>query len=101
MQISIEALVAILGMALVTYGTRVGGFWLLGRVAISKQIEVWLRYIPGCVLMAIVAPAVLSSGPAGAVATVTTVLAAVRFGNLPVAMVVGVATLLLVRLALG
>ncbi len=55
------ALITILGMALVTYATRAGGFWLMGLVTPSPRIEAWLRQIPGAVLVAIIAPTVLAS----------------------------------------
>ena len=48
--------ITILGMALVTYATRAGGFWLMGLVTPSPRIEAWLKQIPGAVLVAIIAP---------------------------------------------
>jgi uncharacterized membrane protein len=93
-------LITILGMALVTYATRAGGFWLMGLVTPSPRIEAWLSQIPGAVLVAIVAPTVLASSLAETLAALATVLVAIRTKNVLAAMVVGVAAVFLLRLIL-
>jgi branched chain amino acid efflux pump len=93
-------LITILGMALVTYATRAGGFWLMGLVTPSPRIEAWLRQIPGAVLVAIVAPTVLASSLAETLAALATVLVAIRTKNVLAAMVIGVAAVFLLRLIL-
>lgn len=82
--------VTILGMALVTYATRAGGLWLMGRVPPSPRLDAWLRRLPGAILAAIVAPAALAGGPVTALATLATMLVMARTGNLLLAMAVGV-----------
>jgi uncharacterized membrane protein len=93
-------LITILGMALVTYATRAGGFWLMGLVTPSPRIEAWLRQIPGAVLVAIVAPTVLASSLAETLAALATVLVAIRTKNVLAAMLIGVAAVFLLRLIL-
>lgn len=100
MQNETLTLITILGMALVTYATRAGGFWLMGLVTPSPRIEAWLRQIPGAVLVAIVAPTVLASSLAETFAALATVLVAIRTKNVLAAMVVGVAAVFLLRLIL-
>ena len=68
MEINLVALLTILGMGAVTYATRIGGFWLLGRVTPTKRVEAWMRAIPGAVLVSLIAPALLASGVVGFVA---------------------------------
>lgn len=85
------AYLAIFGMGLVTYMTRIGGLWLLSRVTLSPWMEQWLEHIPGAVIMSIVAPAVLASGLAEALAGAVTLGVAVFSRSLPLAMVAGVA----------
>jgi uncharacterized membrane protein len=92
-----DAPLAIAGMALVTYATRAGGLWALGRVTSSARVEAWLRQLPGTVLVAIVVPAAVASGPAGVLALMATVLVAIRTGKLPLALLVGVGTVWLLR----
>src|SRR5260370_31964123 len=79
-------------MALVTYATRAGGFWLMSLVTPSPRVEAWLKQIPGAVLVAIIAPTVLASSLAETLAALATVLVAIRTKNVLVAMVVAVAT---------
>jgi uncharacterized membrane protein len=97
MQIDGLAVIGILGMALVTYATRAGGVWLVGWVRPSRQVEAALRQVPGAVLMAIVAPAVLQSGLAGLLAVVATATVVRRTGNLLLAITVGVAVVWALR----
>jgi uncharacterized membrane protein len=100
MQNETLTLITILGMALVTYATRAGGFWLMGLVTPSPRIEAWLRQIPGAVLVAIVAPTVLASSLAETLAALATVLVAIRTKNVLAAMLIGVAAVFLLRLIL-
>ena len=98
MQNEALTLLTILGMALVTYATRAGGFWLMGLVTPSPRVEAWLNQIPGAVLVALIAPTVLASSIAETLAAVATVLVAIRTKNVLIAMLVGVATVALLRL---
>jgi uncharacterized membrane protein len=95
---TIEALITIVGMAIVTYSTRAGGMWLMRLTTPSARTERWLQHIPGSVLAAIIAPAVISHGVAGVVAVVVTGAVSFRTGNLLLAMASGVITVYLVGL---
>ena len=90
MQISFQALVTICGMAFVTYLTRVGGVWLMSHVTLSKRMKVWLEYIPGTVIVALVAPTVLTTGFAEAGAALVTLVVEARTRNVLLSMAVGV-----------
>jgi uncharacterized membrane protein len=92
-----QALLTIALMALATYATRSGGLWLASRLALSGRMEVWLGYIPGAILVSLVAPTVLTGGLAETLAAVAVVLVALRTGSLPVAMVAGVGAVLVLR----
>jgi uncharacterized membrane protein len=94
------ALITILGMALVTYATRAGGFWLMGLVTPSPRMEAWLRQIPGAVLVAIIAPTVLASSLAETLAALASALVALRTKNVLVAMLVGVGAVWVLRMVL-
>lgn len=98
MQSETLTLITIVGMALVTYATRAGGFWLMGLFTPSLRIEAWLKQIPGAVLVSIIAPTVLASSVAETLAAVATVLVAIRTKNVLIAMLVGVTTVALLRL---
>ena len=101
MEIKGDVLLTILGMALVTYLTRVGGFWLMSRFQLSKRVEAWLRQIPGAVLVSLIAPGLVTSGFAPLPGAIVTVAVARLTGNLLAAMVAGIATVWAVRTFLG
>jgi uncharacterized membrane protein len=99
-------------MALVTYGTRVGGYVLLRHARLSGRAAAWLHYIPGAVIMAIIAPSVVpnvlfggstgeSAGAPEALAAVATTFVAARSKNLLLAMITGVISVLVFRWMFG
>lgn len=96
---SIDPLVGltILGMAIITYLTRSGGLWLMGRVEPTPRVRAWMRQIPGAILVALVTPAVLTGNLADAVAGLATVLVAWRTRNVLLAMVVGIVVVAALR----
>src|SRR5215813_9303953 len=97
MSVSIEALAAIVGMAIVTYLTRVSGLWLMGRITLTPRIESGLRSVPGAVLISILAPSALAAGPAEIIAALATVLLMLRTKNLLISIIVGVAAVWALR----
>ena len=97
MSVDPVVLLTIIGMGLVTYATRAGGLLLIGRVKMSPFVERWLSYIPGCVLLSIVAPSVSTGGVPDMLASLATLLVALRTRNLLLSMVVGVACVVVLR----
>lgn len=93
-----EAFITIVGMAIVTYSTRAGGMWLMRFTSPSARTEQWLQHIPGSVLAAIIAPAVIGHGISGVVAVLVTGVVSLRARNLLLAMASGVITVYLVGL---
>ena len=71
--------------------------WLLARVTSSRWIEAWLRAVPGALLAALVAPAVLTRGPAEALAALATALVMVRTGSVVLAMAAGIGLVVVLR----
>ena len=97
---SAVALLAILAMAGVTYATRVAGVLLVRRVVLGPRATAVLEAVPGCVLVAVIAPAALTRGWADALAAAVTLVAALRL-PLAVVVVIGVASAALLRSAFG
>lgn len=58
------AVIAIVGMAIATLLTRIGGFWMMSYVTVSPRLERFLRHTAGGVLVAIVTAAVIKGDPA-------------------------------------
>ena len=89
------AILTIASMAVVTYGTRIGGFLLLRNRALSPRAMAVLEAVPGCVLISVIAPRFVSDKPAELLALAITLLAAWRLPLLPTVIVSVVATGLL------
>lgn len=92
-----EAIITIVGMALVTYLVRAGGLVLMSRVTLSKRVMAWLRQIPGAVLVAIIAPDILKGGISQVISGLATILVMWYTNSLLAALVTGVATIWILR----
>lgn len=93
-------LAAIAAMAGVTYATRIAGLFLVGRLDLRGRARAAFDAIPAAVLVAVVAPVMLATGPAETVASILTGLAAMRLPLLA-AVGVGVASVVVLRALLG
>ena len=93
-----EAVIAILGMALVTIAVKASGLLLADRLPREGFAAAWLKHIPGAVLAALVAPALVTGSPAEVVAALATGGIFILTRNLFAAMATGVITVYLVRL---
>lgn len=98
MQLRADALVAIMGMAGVTYVLRAGGLLLAARLPRAGRWERALGSLPGAVLVAIVVPNVIDAGTLGVVAAAAVTGVAVKTRNMLAAMAVGVTVVALGRL---
>ncbi|PIT58022.1 hypothetical protein BHC44_00330 [Snodgrassella alvi] len=81
--IDLSAFLTILAMAIVTYLTRISGYLLLRKRALSPRLTRVLESIPGCILIAVIAPAFATSHPANLLSIIITILLAWRFSLLP------------------
>jgi len=91
---------AFAAMAGATYFTRIAGFWLVRRVRIRGPLAGALAAMPGSILVALIAPTVLSTGTAETGAALVTVALAWRLPAL-VAIAGGVASVVALRALVG
>ncbi|ELY92023.1 AzlD family protein [Natrinema altunense] len=87
----------IVGMSAATYVTKAGGLWLLGRINISDRTEAGLEMLPGAIIISILGPELTSGGPAEWGAAAVVLLVMWRSENVLVALLCGVAAVLLFR----
>jgi uncharacterized membrane protein len=99
--VSTTALAVVLGMSVVTYATKAGGFWVLDRVEPSEPVREGLDALPSGIIVAIVAVRLLEGGPPEWVAGLAVVAVAHRTDSVLLAMVAGVGVLLAVRGSAG
>ena len=91
----------ILGAAVATYLTRVGGHVVLSRFrTIHPRVETALNAVPAAVLSTIVAPAAFHGGPAELGALAVTALVSLRFG-MTTLFLAGAATIIGLRYLIG
>ena len=90
----------ILSMAAVTYMTRISGYLLLGGRELSPRTMTLLDAAPGCVLIAVIAPAFVSGKMADLIALSLTGMAASRLPLLPTVLI-GIGTAGVLRNVLG
>lgn len=100
MTVDPATLAAIAAMAVVTWATRVAGFWFVRFVPLSGRGAAALEAVPAAVLMSVIAPMVFMTGPAETLAAGVTLLAAFRL-PLIAAVVAGVGTVVVLRMFLG
>lgn len=88
---------AILGMGLATYATRLAGYWLLQGRTIKGRFLVALEAVPPAILTAVIAPAVFMQGPASMLAGAATLISALLRLPLLVTIAVGVVSVAIFR----
>ncbi len=92
-----STLLIIIGGAIVTFMTRIGGYLVLSRFeTIHPRVQAGLDAVPAAVLTTLVAPAVINGGPNEWLAFVAAVIAGMRMSLLPTVMV-GTALLIVLR----
>jgi uncharacterized membrane protein len=96
-----DTLIAILGMAVVSFAIKASGLLLANRLPTTGFAAAWLRHIPAAVLASLIAPAIFTGGPADAIAAAATALIMILTRNLFAAMAGGVLTVYLARLVIG
>lgn len=92
-----DVAIAIAGMALVMYLTRIGGFWLVGRLSPTPRVTSIIEQLGGVTLVALTAPAVVNAGLPGVIAAAVAALAAWRTGNLLIAMLLAMGVIRVLR----
>ncbi|MFN7012098.1 MAG: AzlD family protein [Allorhizobium sp.] len=98
MSLDLATLGAILAMAGATVMTRLAGLVVLKLAALTPRARRMLDAIPPAVMVAVVTPTALATGPAESLACAVTAVAALRLPMLAAA-TAGVVTVALLRLA--
>jgi uncharacterized membrane protein len=88
----LQTVLAVLAIGLVTYATRIGGILIMSRIPVSRRVEAFLRYLSGSVLVALVVPPVIDTGPAAWLGVAVTLAAMLRTRHALLSLVLGMAT---------
>jgi uncharacterized membrane protein len=98
---SADALLAILGMALATYATRVAGLFLMRGVVVRGRLKAALDALPPAILVSVIAPTILLTGNAERIAGLLAVASAWFRLSLIVTVLVGVVSVIVLRQFIG
>jgi uncharacterized membrane protein len=98
MTVHLTTLLAIIGMGLATYATRISGLLLMRGVVVKGRLKAALDAVPPAVLMAVITPTVFMTGTAEALAAVATAIAAFLRLPLLATILVGVVSVVLFRM---
>jgi uncharacterized membrane protein len=101
MTVSAAKLGAILAMALATFATRYAGLLLLKGVTIKGRLKAALDAVPPAILTAVIAPTMLTTGYPEAIASIITLAAAMLRLPLLMVVVIGVASVVVLRMILA
>lgn len=101
MEIRGDVLLAILGMALVTYACRAGGYAVLRAVRPPPFVEAMLRHLPGCLFVAYCAPPLLAGALPAWLGALAVVLVQIFLRNIGLAICAGVAAVWAAQWVLG
>ena len=85
--VDFASLCTIAAMAAVTYLTRILGFVVLRNRTLSPRAQAVMEAAPGCVLIAVIAPAFVSDRPSELLALAITGVAASRLSMLPTVLI--------------
>jgi len=97
LRVDSAVLLVILGMSVATYTTKASGLWLLSRVDVSDRVESGLEVLPGAIIVSIVAPELVSGGPAEWSAAAVVLLVMWRTENVLLALLAGVGSVMVLR----
>ena len=94
-------ILAILGMALATYATRASGLYLMRGVTVKGRLKAALDALPPAILMAVIAPTILTTGVAETVAAAITAVSAFMRAPLVVTILIGVVSVVILRMVIN
>jgi uncharacterized membrane protein len=101
MELDPMTLLAIAGMAFATYATRTGGFALMRFMQVKGRMKAALEAMPAAILTSVIAPSVVATGIAETLAAVVTAGAAMMRLPLISVVIIGMASVVALRLLLG
>lgn len=91
--------IAIIAMAAVTCLTRISGYWLMGRIPMTKRIRRILEILPGAIMASAIVPIVAKVGIAAFAAVVVSLVSMMFRRNEFIAVGLALATAALARAA--
>jgi uncharacterized membrane protein len=101
MELDPITLLAIAGMAVATFATRTAGFAFMRFMPLKGRMKAALDAMPAAILMSVIAPTVVATGVAETLAAVITAGAAMLRLPLIAVVIVGMVSVVGLRIMLG
>jgi uncharacterized membrane protein len=73
--------VAIAAMAMVTYATRISGYWLMGHIPMTRRVRRALEVLPGAIMASAIVPIVANVGVAALIAVIVALVSMILKRN--------------------
>ena len=86
-----------LSLAIIIYLIRISGFWIAGYLHFNYIVKAWLDYLPGCIMMAIVAPSILHGTYITLIGSAVVVTVMYQIRSLFLAMFLGVGVIMIIN----
>jgi branched chain amino acid efflux pump len=100
MTLHFTTLLAITGVALATYATRVAGLFLMRHVNVKGRTKAAFDALPPAILMAVIAPTILATGVAETIAAAITAASAYLRLPMIITVLIGMASVVLLRMVI-
>ena len=91
------AIIVIILAGIITYSLRFGGLLIGDMLSKHKFVENLIKALPGTLLLSFIVPSIISEGIPGAISALVTGIIAKKTNNVLIALVVGMAIIILFR----
>ena len=91
------AIIVIILAGIITYSLRFGGLLIGDVLSKHKFVENLIKALPGTLLLSFIVPSIISEGIPGAISALVTGIIAKKTNNVLIALIVGMAIIILFR----
>jgi len=91
------AIIVIILAGIITYSLRFGGLLIGNVLSKHKFVENLIKALPGTLLLSFIVPSIISEGIPGAISALITGVVAKKTNNVLIALIIGMAVIILFR----
>jgi len=96
-QFDMLAMLLIILAGIITYSLRFGGLMIGDILSKHRFVENLIKALPGTLLLSFIIPSIILEGPPGAISALVTGIVAKKTNNVHIALLVGMAIIILFR----
>ncbi len=91
------AIIVIILAGIITYSLRFGGLLIGNVLSKHKFVENLIKALPGTLLLSFIVPSIISEGIPGAISALITGVVAKKTNNVLIALIIGMAIIIMFR----